>query len=114
MSVHYLEIVTAETDATCNVLEQSQGVTFSDPVAELGNARTASLTDGSRIGVRAPMGEEQPVVRPYVLVDDIQAAIKAAEAAGVEILMPPTEIPGRGTFAIYYLGKIEHGLWQNP
>lgn len=79
---------------------------------QIGNARTAKLTDGGRIGVRAPMGEEQPVVRPYVLVDDIQAAVKAAEAAGAEVLMPPTEIPSRGTFAICYLGKIEHGLWQ--
>ena len=104
--------MTAKTDATCDVLTQSQGVTFSEPITELGNARTAKLTDGGRIGVRAPMGEEQPVVRPYVLVDDIQAAVKAAEAAGAEVLMPPTEIPSRGTFAICYLGKIEHGLWQ--
>jgi predicted enzyme related to lactoylglutathione lyase len=47
-------------------------------------------------------------------VDDIHAALKAAEAAGAEVLMPPTETPGVCTFAIYYLGKIEHGLWQNP
>lgn len=114
MNVHYLEIVTPEMDAMCDVLEQSQGVTFSDPVAELGNARTARLNDGSRIGVRAPMGEEQPVVRPYVLVDDIHTAVKAAEAAGAEMMMPPTEIPGQGTFAIYRLGKIEHGFWQTP
>jgi predicted enzyme related to lactoylglutathione lyase len=58
------------------------------------------------------MGEEKPVVRHYVLVDDIHAAVKAAEAAGAEGLMPPTEIPGRGTFAFYYLGQIKHGLWQ--
>ncbi len=114
IDVHYLEIVTAETDATCDGLAQSHSVAFSEPIAELGNARTAGLKDGGRIGVRAPMGEEQPVVRPYVLVDDIHAAVRTAEAAGAEVLMPPTEIAGQGTFAIYYLGKIEHGLWQNP
>ena len=114
MNLHYPEIVTAKADATCDVLTQSQGVTFSEPITEFANARTATLTGGGRIGVRAPIGEEQPVVRPYVLVDDIQAAVKAAEAAGAEVLLPPTEIPSGGTFAIYSLGKIEHGLWQNP
>ncbi len=49
-----VEIVTAKTDATCDVLTQSQGVTFSEPITELGSARTAKLTDGDRIGVRAP------------------------------------------------------------
>lgn len=112
MKVHYLEIVTPSVDETCDALAKAHGATFSEPVAELGNARTAKLKDGGRIGVRAPMGEEQPVVRPYVLVDDIHTAVKAAKASGAEMLMPTTEIPGHGTFAIYYLGKIEHGLWQ--
>ena len=80
---------------------------------ELGNARTADLEDGGRIGVRAPMRDtEAPVVRPYLLVDDIEAAVKAAETAGAIVAMPPMEIPGGGTFSIYILGGIEHGLWQ--
>lgn len=112
VDVHYLEIVTASVDATCEALAKAHGVTFSQPVPELGNARTARLKSGGRIGVRGLLGQEQPVVRPYVLVDDIQAAIKAAEAAGGEVMMGATEIPGQGTFAIYYLGKIEHGLWE--
>jgi len=112
MKVHYLEIVTPSVDETCDGLAKAHGVTFSEPVAELGNARTAKLKDGGRIGVRGLMGEEQAVVRPYVLVDDIQAAVKAVKAAGAEVLMPPTEIPGQGTFSIYYLGKIEPGPWE--
>lgn len=55
---------------------------------------------------------EDPVVRPYLLVDDIAAAVKAAEEAGAMVAMPPTEIPGQGTFAIYVQGGIQHGLWQ--
>ena len=74
----------------------------------------AHKTSVGKIGVRAPMREdEQPVVRPYVLVEDIEAAVKAAQAAGAEIAMPSTEIPGgHGKFAIYILGGIQHGLWQ--
>lgn len=113
MTVHYLEIVTPKVDETCTALAAMHGVEFAGPVAELGNARTAVLQGGGRIGVRAPMREtEAPVVRPYVRVRDIAAAAKAAEAAGGQIALPPTEIPGQGTIVIYFMGGIEHGLWQ--
>lgn len=113
MLVQYLEIVTPDVEATCDALAQMHGVSFGEPVPELGNARTAALAGGGRIGVRAPMREtEEPVVRPYVLVDDIEAAVQAAEAAGGEFAMLPTEIPGHGRFAIYLLGGIQHGLWE--
>ena len=111
--VHFLEFVTPEVDATCATYEQLHGLTFSDPVPELGNARTATLSNGGIIAVRAPLrDDEEPVVRPYLLVDDIEAAAKAAAEAGGEIAVPPMEIPGGGKFAIYLLGGIDHGLWQ--
>jgi predicted enzyme related to lactoylglutathione lyase len=113
MDIHYLEIVTPEVDATCDALERLHRVRFGAPRAELGNARTASLASGGRIGVRSPMhASEQPVVRPYVLVGDIEAAVATARAAGAEIAHPPMEIPGHGSFAIYIQGGIHHGLWQ--
>ena len=113
MLVQYLEVVTPDVDETCSALEKLHGVSFGMPVAELGNARTAALKGGGMVGVRAPMREdEHPVVRPYVLVKDIQAAIDAAQAAGAEVAHPPMEIPGHGTFAIYIQGGIQHGLWQ--
>jgi len=113
LKVQYLEIVTPSVNETCDALAQAHGVVFSEPIAELGNARTADLKDGGRIGVRAPMrATEKPVVRPYVLVDDIEAAVKSAEKAGAQVALPPMEIPGQGTFAIFILGGIEHGLWQ--
>ena len=113
MQVHYLEIVTPDVKATCDALEKLHGVSFSAPEAGLGNARTAALKNGGLIGVRAPMHEaEEPVVRPYILVDDIEAAAEAAKAAGGEIALPSTDIPGRGKFAIYIQGGIQHGLWQ--
>ncbi|MDD9853878.1 MAG: hydroxylase, partial [Deltaproteobacteria bacterium] len=113
MKVHYLEIVTPEVASTCSTLESLHGVRFGEPEPALGNARTAEIAGGGRIGVRAPMREtEEPVVRPYVLVDDVAAAAAAAEAAGAEIAHPPLEIPGQGKFAIYILGGIHHGLWE--
>ena len=113
MQVHYLEIVTQEVDATCATYEQLHGVKFGEGDPGLGNARTAALTNGGMIGVRAPMHEaEEPVVRPYLLVEDIDAATAAAVDAGGEIAHPPMEIPGYGKFAIYIQGGNHHGLWQ--
>ena len=113
MLVQYLEIVTPEVDATCDALEKQHGVSFGESQPELGNARLAALESGGKIGVRAPMAaHEEPVVRPYVLVDDIEAALSAATAAGGDVAMASTPIPGGGNFAIYILGGIQHGLWQ--
>ena len=113
MKVHYLEIVTKDVDAVCATYAQLHGVTFGDGEAELGGARTAPLPGGGMLGVRAPMHEtEEPVVRPYLLVDDIEAAVAAAVEQGGEIAHPPLELPGYGTFAIFIQGGIHHGLWQ--
>jgi predicted enzyme related to lactoylglutathione lyase len=113
MQIQYLEIVTPDVDSVCAAYEKLHGVSFSVPEAGLGNARTAALQDGGKIGVRAPMHEsEQPVVRPYQLVDDVEAAAAAAVEAGGEIAHPPMELPGHGKFAIYIQGGIHHGLWQ--
>jgi predicted enzyme related to lactoylglutathione lyase len=112
MQIHYLEIVTRDVDAVCAAYA-ANGVQFGEPDARLGNARTAALTGGGLVGVRAPLHEtEEPVVRPYWLVDDIEAAFAAAVAAGGKAAHPPLEIPGLGTFAIYIQGGVDHGLWQ--
>ncbi len=114
MQIQYLEIVTPEVDAVCQTYSTLHGVTFKEADPSLGGARTGKLIGGGMIGVRAPMREtENPVVRPYVLVDDIQAAIDAAAEAGAEVAIPPMEIPGHGKFAIFIQGGIESGLWQH-
>jgi len=113
MQIHYLEIVTKEVDAVCAAYAAANGAQFGGLDAGLGNARTAALPGGGLVGVRAPMHEsEEPVLRPYWLVDDIEAALAAAVQAGGEVAHPPMEIPGHGTFAIYILGGIHHGLWK--
>lgn len=113
MKVHYLEIVASDADAVCAAYETAHGVTFGAADPLLGGARTATLPDGGSIGVREPLRDtEEPVVRPYWLVDDIEAALAAAEKQGAFVAHSPLEIPGRGTFAIYIQGDVDHGLWQ--
>ena len=113
MRVHYLEIVAKDVDATCSAYAAATNLHFGNPEPELGNARIARSDDGHLVGVRAPMHEaEEPAVRPYWLVDDVESAVAAAVDAGGEVVHPPLEIPGRGMFAIYTLGGVHHGLWQ--
>ena len=113
MFVHFLEIVTHEVDATCAALEELHGVAFSAPVAAFGNGRTAKLENGGRMSVRAPMhSAEEPAVRPYILVDDVEAAAQVATAAGGQLAVPPMEIPGEGRFALYFQGDNQFGLWE--
>lgn len=113
MKVHYLEIVASDIDAVCASYEAVHGVQFNSPDALLGNARTAILPNGTTLGVRGAMSEEEPlVVRPYYLVDDIDKALVAVQACGAGIAHPVLEIPGKGKFAIYTQGMIHHGLWQ--
>ncbi len=113
MKVHYLEIVSADVEAVCAAYEATHGVHFGEPDALLGGAKTCALADGSIVGVRGPMRDtEAPVVRPYWLVEDIEKAISQVQAQGAEIAVPPLEIPGKGTFAIYIYGAIDHGFWQ--
>jgi uncharacterized protein len=113
MKVQYLEIVTRDVDGVIAAYASALDVEFSEPDAGLGGARTASMPGGGLLGVRAPLrDDEDPVVRPYWLVRDIDAALDAAVQGGGQIAHPPLEIPGHGTFAIYHQGGNDHGLWQ--
>ncbi|WP_372770160.1 VOC family protein [Pseudoalteromonas sp.] len=113
MKLHYLEIVTHDVDSVCSAYEMLQNVRFSNPDEMLGGARTTMLSDGSSVGVRAPLHEkETPVTRPYWHVEDIEKAIAEVERDGAEVALPPLDIPGKGKFAIFILGAVEQGFWQ--
>ncbi len=113
LQVYYLEVVTKEVDAVCAAYSAAGGVKFGKPDAGLGGARTAPMAGGGMVGVRAPLRDtEAPVVRPYWLVKDIKAAVAAAQKAGGQVAVEPTEIPGHGKFAIYVQGGVDHGLWE--
>ena len=114
MKIQYLEIVTEEVDAVCAAYAAAKGIQFGDREVALGNAHTIELPGGGWVGVRPPMHDaEEPVVRPYWLVEDIEASVAAAVESGAELALPPLAIPGYGTVAIYFQGGVQHGLWQN-
>jgi predicted enzyme related to lactoylglutathione lyase len=89
------------------------GLSFGPPDPDLGQARVATRVDGALVGIRAPLAaHEQPIMRTYVAVEDIQQAVKAAEEQGATVAYPPTRQGRWGTFAIVIQGGVEHGLWE--
>ena len=105
MQIHYLEIVTRRSTPFAPCTPREWGA-----VRQAGH-RAGQRTDGRNAGRRAgggraPLREtEEPVVRPYWLVDNIERP-SSRGAGGGTIAHPPMEIPGHGTFAIYLQGGI--------
>jgi hypothetical protein len=65
-SVHYLEIVTVDVQAACELYSKLYGWQFRAAGSELGGSHVADLPDGSLCGIRAPMHEkEKPIVRVW-------------------------------------------------
>lgn len=114
-SVHYLEIVTPDPASTRDLYAQSYGWRFQPMDPALGNAFVAELPGGSLCGIRAPMSnDEKPIVRSYVRVNDLQAAVQSVAQKGAKILLDRMDLPGHGIIAIFEHGGIQQGLWQVP
>lgn len=113
--VYYVEMVSADVPATRALLEQSYGWRFEQMGPELGGSLVAALPNCTRCGLRAPLrDDEQPITRTYVRVADARAAVDRAEKLGATIGLPPVELPGHGTIAIYFIGGVQQGVWQTP
>jgi predicted enzyme related to lactoylglutathione lyase len=113
MAIHYLEIVSDDVDAQTVLYQRMHGLSFGPPDPDLGQARVADRPDGTLVGIRKPLAaHEQPIMRTYLAVEDIQRALKDAEDSGAIIAYPPTRQGRRGTFAIVIQGGVQHGLWQ--
>ena len=53
------------------------------------------------------------VVRVYITVDDLEAAVAAAEANGGSVITPPGDVPGQGRYAAVRDSEgSEIGLWE--
>ncbi len=113
MAVHYLEIVSNDVQTLTGLYQRIHGLSFGPPDPDLGQARVAAAADGTLVGIRKPLAaHEQPIMRTYLAVKDIQQAVKKAEEHGAIVAYPPTRQGHRGTFAIVIQGDAQHGLWQ--
>jgi hypothetical protein len=114
-TVYYLEIITRDVQGTADFYAAAFGWQFEPEAPELGNALVAHLPDGSLCGIRAPMhAQEEPIVRTYLRVPDLAAAVEKATELGATMAIESMEIPGRGKIAIFFLGGVQQGLWEVP
>ena len=77
------------------------GWQISDPVPEM---HFYGLVDGASSGLAGGIGQDPEGgnrVTIYVQVPDLQATLDQAVAKGGNVLMPPTEIPGVVTLALF-------------
>ncbi len=113
MAVHYLEIVSNDVDTLTALYERMHGLSFGPPDPDLGHARVGTRADDALVGIRKPLAaHEEPIMRTYLAVEDIQRAVREAEESGAMVAYPPTRQGQRGTFAIVIHGGVQHGLWQ--
>lgn len=63
--------------------------------------RLVTPDDGLGGGFMRCRGDMPPYVTVYVEVEDVSATLATVERAGGEPLVPPTPIPGVGTFALF-------------
>jgi predicted enzyme related to lactoylglutathione lyase len=71
------------------------------PAAEMGNY---AMVEAETSGVAGGIGEQPDGasrVTLYTQVDDLQATLDKAVALGGKVAVPPTEIPGVVTFAMF-------------
>ncbi len=74
----------------------------------------ATLPTGERLGIRAPLRDDEgPLTRLYFRTDDLAASVARAKDAGAEIALSDMTVDsGRARIAIFLQGGIEHALWQ--
>jgi predicted enzyme related to lactoylglutathione lyase len=58
-------------------------------------------TGGIDGGIFGAGNDTPPYVTFYVQVDDLQAYLEKAESLGGKTMVPPTPIPGHGSFALF-------------
>ncbi len=85
-----------------------------DEPAPIGAIRTETGV-GIDGGVHQVDESQRPYLAVYVAVDDLDGTVERAEAGGATIIVPPTEVDGVGSFAMFQDPEGNCiGLWYNP
>ena len=114
-SVVHVELASKDPAATRKFMDAVFGWKFKKE--EMGDGPeywTFVAGNGPGGGVTEPMGPSAaPGTLNYVLVDSVDAAVKKISSHGGKILMPKSEIPKVGWFAVYEApGGIVQAIYQ--
>ena len=113
-AVVHVELSSTDLPATRKFLETVFGWKFKkESMSTDMEYWTFDAGSGPGGGLTTPMGGMPPGSLNYVLVESVDAAVKKISQHGGKILMPKTEIPKVGWFAIYEVpGGIVQAVYQ--
>jgi predicted enzyme related to lactoylglutathione lyase len=99
--VNHLEIAASDPKAAAEFYSKVFG--WKIEVEETMNYVQFMPEEGGIGGAFTELGENNPAgtVLAYVTTDDIEASLDKVEANGGKTIMPKTEIPGIGWFAVF-------------
>jgi len=113
-SVVHVELVSKEPEKTKKFYHDVFGWKYQE-MPEMNYAMIESL-EAPGGGIRAPSGSESPGTLSYLLVANIDEALRKSERAGAKVILEKQEVPGMGWTGIVLVpGGVVQGLWQaNP
>ena len=98
-SIVHVEIHSADPTRTKRFFGDVFGWSFEDvPQMNYTMWRAPSAPGG---GLQAPMAGQPPQILNYILAKDVSSTASKISSAGGAILIPKTEIPGQGWFAVF-------------
>jgi uncharacterized protein len=102
---HWNELMTRDADQAKKFYGEAIGWTFeSMPTPEGGTYWIAKMGDTPVAGMFTMSGPDFEGApedwMPYLAVDDVDARLKKATAAGAQVMRPPFDVPGVGRMAI--------------
>src|SRR5215470_13345454 len=113
-AIGFTELSSTNTDASRSFLEKAFHWSFQEIQMPQGKYLSYRTPEGATLGIRSARQAEAPVSMNYVRVDDLGEAEGNVRAAGGEVVLPRTDIPGMGSFFWF---KIPSGplmaCWQD-
>jgi len=103
---HWNELMTRDVAKAKDFYAKTLGWTYDDmPMGEMYGTYTVAKADGKMVAgmfkMDGPMFEGQPPSWfAYIAVDDLDARLKKAKAAGGKVMREPWDVPGIGRIAI--------------
>ena len=101
--VHWTELMTRDVESAKRYYEKVCGWSFTSvPMGSEGADYTLGMKDGLPVVGMMHFDDEnqEPFWMSYFAVDDVDAAVEAAVAAGGTLLRAPFEVPDTGRIAI--------------
>ncbi len=103
---HWTEYLARDVERVKKFYADSVGWTFQDtPMADGGACYTIALSNGAPVGGIFPLTSPDfdgvcEGWMPYLAVDDVDARVEKAVAAGAQLMRPVFDVPNMGRLAI--------------